>query len=357
MHHATGTPLQTDRRGPLRGVGRQAALAACLLCAWQVSAEPLNVRTIALGEVLEVPTYSAPATVVARNEPQLAAEIDARVVALPRAVGERVVAGDLLAQLDCRRYEATLAGAGAELSRAEAQRDFAEQQLSRARNLQRNQSISEELLDQRRTDLALAEAGVLAGREARRRATIDVEACELRAPFDAVVTARPASVGSFVSRGNPVVALLEVAGQEVSAALRHDQVAGVETADALLFESNGSGYPVQLRALLPLADGVARTREVRLAFTGVAAIAGAAGRLSWRGPRALLPADYLVRRDGGLGVFLAEGDRARFVAVAGAEDGRPALVGLAADSRLITDGRQRLSDGDEVLVMPEAGLR
>jgi len=338
-----------------KSVGRRATLLACLLCIGQVAAEPTNVRTVRLDEVLETPTYSAPASVVARNQPQLAAEVDARVVELPRNVGDHAATGDLLARLDCRRYQSVLVAARAEQARAETQQRFAAEQLTRARNLQRNKSISEELLDQRRTDLAVAEADALARQEGLNQAAIDVEACELRAPFDAVVTERIASVGSFVNRGNPVIALLETAGQEVSVALRHDQVAGVESADALLFESNGRTYPLHLRALLPLADSIARTREARLAFVDDSAIAGSAGRLIWQGPRALLPSDYLVRREGVLGVFVAEGSVARFLPVPDAQDGRPALVTLPGDADLITDGRQRLNDGDEVMPMPEAG--
>ncbi|MCG6966659.1 MAG: efflux RND transporter periplasmic adaptor subunit [Chromatiaceae bacterium] len=345
------------RQPSARNAKRGAALLAGLACLTNVAAAPISVRTVTLGDVVEVPVYSAPADVVARNQPKLAAEIDARVVALPRAVGERVVAGDLLARLDCRRHESSLATARAEFARSRAQQRYATEQLARARNLQRNKSISEELLDQRTTDLAAAEAEARVREEAQRRAAIDVENCELRSPFDAVVTARHASVGSFVTRGSAVIELLETSGQEVSVALRHDQVAGAEAAAGLQFESNGTAYPVRLRALLPIADSIARTREARLEFLDQSAIAGSAGRLVWRGEGALLPADYLVRRNGVLGVFMADGGTARFTPVPAAEDGRPALVTLPPDTHLISDGRQRLNDGDEIVLVPAAEPR
>jgi RND family efflux transporter MFP subunit len=352
------SPLtMASRRAPAsRSV--HALVLVCLL-AWlaPATAEPVSVRTVRLGEVLEVPVYSAPATVVSRNAPQLAAEIDARVIALPRAVGDDVAAGDLLAQLDCRRHESARATANAQLARSKALRRFADEQLQRARNLQRNQSISEELLDQRRTDLAAAEAETVIQEEALRRATLDVENCELRAPFDAVVTARTASVGSYLTRGSPVIALIETAGQEVSVALRQDQVAGVEATPALAFESNGASHPVRLRAVLPLVDSMARTREARLVFTDERAIAGSAGRLVWQGERTLLPAEYLVRREGIPGIFVAEGERARFVPLPGAEDGRPNPVDLPPDTLLVSDGRQRLNDGDAIRFVPLEGRR
>ena len=84
--------------------------------------------------------------------------------------------------------------------------------------------------------------------------------------------------------------------------------------------------------------------------TSRAAISGTAGRVLWPGTGSLLPPDYLVRRDGELGIFIVEDDRARFIALPEAEDGRPVAVELPAQTQLIAAGRQRLTDGDEVLI-------
>ncbi|HPQ24108.1 MAG TPA: efflux RND transporter periplasmic adaptor subunit [Gammaproteobacteria bacterium] len=311
-------------------------------------AEPVPVRTTRLADLLQVPTYSAPATVMPHNTPRLAAEIDARILEVKVEVGDRVVSGQVLVRLDCRHSESVLAAARAALDRAKAQQQFAAEQLTRARNLGRNKSISEELVDQRRTDLAVTEADRQAAEEVVRQAAIDAGHCEIKAPFDAVVTERLASTGGFANRGTVIVGLLEATGQEVSAALRHEQIAGLQEAESIFFDANGDRYPVTVRTLLPLADTTARTLEARLAFTADSAIAGTAGRILWTGRRELLPADYLVRRNGSVGLFLLEADRARFVALPDAEDGRPARVTLDPESLLITDGRQRLSDGDEV---------
>lgn len=342
--HPSGPPPKTSPRA--------ICLAAALLfnTAWlcPAAAEPVPVRTIELASVLQEAVASAPGTVVAHNQPQLAAEIDARVVELPREVGEAVGAGDLVARLDCRRHQSALSAAQGELARARVQQGFSREQLVRARNLKKNNSISDELLDQRRTELAVSEAETLVREQALQRARIDVDACELRAPFDAVVTARPVSVGSFVNRGNAVVSLLETSGQEISVALRHEQVSGLQDAATPVFESDGKRYPVRLRTLLPLADSVARTREARLSFVGESAIAGTAGRVVWQGATRLLPPDYLVRRDGQLGVFVLDHGRAHFIAIQDAQEGRPSPLALPPDTRLITDGRQRLNDGDEV---------
>ena len=347
------------RTGPANPVTRclqslrypAAALLMASLAPW-CHAEAISVRTVRLGDVLAIPEFSAPATVVARNAPSLAAEIAARVEDISVKVGDGVTADDLLVRLDCRRYESLLTARQAAVDRARAEQSFAEQQLQRARNLQRKKSISEELLDQRRTDLATAEADLLASEQELRLAEIDVGHCDVRAPVDAVVTERTTSVGSYANVGTVLLKLLEVEGQEVSVDLRHDQADGLQSAHSVVFANDGTDHPVTLRTLLPRVDPVARTREARLVFKGEAAVTGTPGRIVWYGARSMLPSDYLVRRDGRLGVFVLDADRARFIEIPDAQDGRPAALQLAPETLLISEGRQRLVDND--LVNPTA---
>ena len=327
-------------------------LLGLALCVSTALASPAGVRVVALGELLEEPLYSAPATVVARNQPQVAAEIDARVTALPVQVGDAVSANQLLARLDCRRHESQLAAARAELKATLAQLGHATEQLTRARNLKKNKNISEELLDQRRTDLETRQAEAEGGREAVNQAAIDVGHCEIQAPFDAVVMDRLVSVGTYVSRGKAVIGLLETGGQEVSAKLRESEIARLQEADQLVFEASAGRFPLKQRTLLPAMNTITRTREARLAFDGEPAIPGTAGRLVWRGRRLLLPADYLERRQDVLGIFVLRGDRAHFIGMPQAQEGQPCPVDLPLDTQLITEGRRRLVDGQEVELAP-----
>lgn len=335
----------------VRPVYRQGArLCLAIVLIWSaVAPAAVPVRTVALGSVLETPVHSAPASVVARNSPQVAAEISARVMEIPVRVGDRVRPGDLLARLDCRRYESLLAAARAAQSRAETRYRLAQRQLNRARDLKKNNSISEELLDQRRTELGTSEADVRSAAEQAEQAALDVEHCSVRSPLAAVVSERLVSVGSHVTPGVSLLGLIETDRPEVSVELRQDQLTGFETTTARRFEFDGRSLPLEVRAILPAADTVTRTREARLDFTAESALPGTAGRVVWPGVAARIPADYLVRREGQLGIFVLDGELARFVTIPGAEEGRSAPApALAPDTRLITEGRQRLSDGAAV---------
>jgi RND family efflux transporter MFP subunit len=348
----------TGRRtaGTPRAAGLTVPLAAIALAlAGAAAAEPVRVAVVPLGEVLFTREHSAPATVVARNAPQLAAEVDARVVRSPVQVGDRVSADQLLAALDCRSLEARLASAQASLTSAEARQRFAGQQLKRARDLREKRSISEELLDQRQNEVAVAQAERAAAAQAVALARIDVDNCEVRAPFDAIVTERMVGVGDYVTRGKPLFALVEAEGQEVTAEIRHDQVDSLLAADRVRFDTNGRRFPLRLRSLVAVADALARTREARLAFSGPSAIVGSAGRLTWPGEERLLPAEFLVRRDERTGVFVLQDGAARFVPLPDAQHGRPAAVTLPRDSLLITEGRQALVEGTAVVVRETTG--
>ncbi len=314
-------------------------------------AETPRVTVVPLEDVLQTPMYSAPASVVARNTPRITAEIAAAVTEIPVLVGDLVEQGTLLARLDCRRYEAQRDSAESALAQTKANRQFSARQLRRSEDLRRNKSISEELLDQRQTELAANETGEQSAAAALALADIDVDACELRAPLDAVVTATHASVGDYVTSGTPVLALSATSDQEVSVSLRADQITPFRNAPLRLFEHDGQVHELELRTIVPIFDSVSRTREARLTFRDAPAIPGTPGRVTWQGERMQIPAEFLLRRDRQIGVFILAQDKAEFVALPDAEEGRPAELAMPSHTLLIDEGRQRLDDGDAVAVV------
>jgi RND family efflux transporter MFP subunit len=307
---------------------------------------PVTVRP--LGGLLQVDERNVPAAVLAQNAPELAAELTARVLALPARVGDRVAAGDLLVRLDCRLFESQLAAARAGLVELEARRRFAADQLARARDLKQKRSISDEIVEQRQSELASLAAQVAVQQQAIVQDELQVEHCEVRAPFAAVVTARLANVGGLASPGTPLVRLVQLDALEVSAELREAEADELARLSAAWFEYLGARYAVTLRRLLPVVDTRTRTREARLEFSAESAPPGAAGRLVWQAARRLVPAALLVRRGDRLGVFSVNAGRAHFHPVPGAVEGQPAAVDLPPDTAIVIDGRQGLSDGAAV---------
>jgi RND family efflux transporter MFP subunit len=258
-------------------------------------------------------------------------------------------------RLDCRLLEAALAADQAQLRQLESQRRFAASQLARANNLQRRNSISEEDLERRQTELETLQ-GQLSAQQARAaQSRIKTEHCEIRAPFRAVVTARLASEGDLASPGTPLLQLVQLDDLELTAQLRDEEAAALLPDARYWFEYQGQRVPVRLRRVLPLVDATTRSREARFILDTVGDLpAGAAGRLVWQAPSPAVPASLLVRRGDQLGLFLHADGKARFHALPNALEGQPASVSLPPRSQVIVQGRQGLADGDVVSLARQA---
>jgi RND family efflux transporter MFP subunit len=323
----------------------------CLLPALAFAAAT-PVRWQPLAELLQAQTVSVPASVVASQQAQISAQISARVLQLDGQPGDRVAAGDLLVQLDCRDAEHNLTAARASRAALLARRELAEQQLARAKRLRAVKSGTEELVDQRSAELRAARADIEAQQAGIALAELVVSRCQIRAPFAAAITARHAGVGSIAVPGQPLLSLTSLEQSEVSAQIPVDFAAEFRALDPidaeLRFEFSGGSTPLRLRQLSPLADSATRSRSARLLARDVALPGpGHGGRLRWRGAPQL-PASLISRRDGQLGVLIADGEQARFHLLPQALEGQPARVDLPGDTLIVTDGRLGLSDGDAI---------
>jgi RND family efflux transporter MFP subunit len=131
----------------------------------------------------------------ARIEPLARVEIRPRVSGQVTEVhfrdGAPVRAGDLLFTLDRRPFQIAVATARAEVARNEARVNVAEQQVNRYAPLVAQRFSSEADMDNRRSTLREAQAGLAAVRAALRQAELDLEFSEIRAP----VPAASATVG------------------------------------------------------------------------------------------------------------------------------------------------------------------
>jgi len=331
------------------------ATLVALLVGAAAAAEPVPVTIRPVAELLFHPEHSAPAEVVPLNDAHLSAEISAQVLEIPVRVGDRVTSGALLVRLDCRDDRSRLEAAQATARAQEMRLRLARAQLQRARELKRARNISDEEVDRRQTELLALEAERAAQGEAEAQARLKVARCDIRAPFQAVVSERLASVGALAIPGTPLLHLVQINGAEVSARLRPAEAEdGAQAADRV-FSWQGRRYPLRLLRILPLVDPRTRTLELRLGFTGPPAPPGASGRLLWRSVAAYLPADLPVRRDGGLGIFLYQEGRARFHPLPEALEGQPARVDLDPQASLILDGRAALSPDTPVVVPPAPG--
>ncbi|MDH5535550.1 MAG: efflux RND transporter periplasmic adaptor subunit [Betaproteobacteria bacterium] len=318
----------------------------------QAPAKPAaNAPSAAIGarplrELAIYPERSAPAQSLPANESKLSAEISARILALPYDVGQIVRKGAIVARLDARDFELAVAKVKASMDAVEARIALAQSQLKRAKALERQNFITDEAVIQRETELAVQRAELAVQQASLATAMREIEKTTVRAPFDAIVKQRHAGVGELASPGAALVTLIDRSQPEVSAQVQLKDSQSLKDANGAVFSADAP-YPVKLTRVSPAVDRESRTVEARLAFQDRAAPPGTSGKLVWRETRPHLPPEYVVRRNGVLGMFVMSGGAPEFVVLPGAQEGRPVALAQPADTLIVTEGRNRLGASPE----------
>lgn len=145
----------------------------------------------------------------AHDEATMAAQVAGQIEKSYVDVGDRVAAGQELALIDTTSYEAYARQSAANLAKAKASAANAVQNLKRVQELQKEKIASTSDLDQAVAEAGKTDADVTAAEATDAIARLNLERSRVRAPFDAAVAARIASVGNYVAVGTPIVRLVQ----------------------------------------------------------------------------------------------------------------------------------------------------
>src|SRR5215510_8040458 len=245
--------------------------------------------------------------VVRATEIRVAPEVGGQLAAIKVQKGDLVRAGDVVAELSALELSASVEQAHAALAAAAADRDhiyagpraeevaslaaaiakaksrleYAQQQLTRASQLARNDVTSQQSLDQAQNDAASALADVaeavanhaaaVAGPTQEQRAIADaqvkaaasalavlerrLEKTVLQAPADGVVSVIVAEVGENIRAGQPVLAIAEIGKQWLSFNAREDMLHGLTVgAKVDVAWADAHSLPAIVTELVPLGS-------------------------------------------------------------------------------------------------------
>ena len=132
-------------------------------------------------------------------------EVRARVSGYLESVhfkdGQVVKQGDLLFTIDKRPFQNALDQAQANLVQSKSNFSFAEADFSRAQQLVRDKTITEQAFDQRAQTFRNARASVASSEAAVRQAGLDIEFTDLKAPVAGRIGDRRVSPGNLVTGG------------------------------------------------------------------------------------------------------------------------------------------------------------
>lgn len=122
--------------------------------------------------------------------------------------GSDVKLGDLLFTLDKRPFQIAVDAAKAEVARAHAQVEFAKADLLRAAPLVESKALSEQVYEQRKSTLGVAEAQVMAAAAQLKSAELNLEWAEVRAPIAGRISDKKIDVGNLVIGGQANATLM-----------------------------------------------------------------------------------------------------------------------------------------------------
>ena len=389
---APGDAPAGDGNGAAARPGRGALLVAALVSlallaagggAWWLlarpgqqadeSAEPPRPPLIRTTEVEAAGEVAITQTAFVRPvfEVDVTPEVSERIAELGEdfRVGGRVARGDVLVRLERDRLEAALVEAEARVEQARAAVSEARVTRRRQEELEDEDIASEARLQEALVGVSGAEAELATARAAETTARRQLDDAAIRAPFDALVTARSAAPGQAVSPGAVLGSLVATGAAEMRMGLTERDVAVLGGAEAALGTAV-TVLPAGSAEGAPLAEGVVTDTDPQVVedsrTTGL--IVRVEDAFAMRDPRPLRVGELVelrltatLDRSGALTVpdEALKAD-ATLWRVAPADDGEATLARTRAtvifrDADAAVVAAEGLSPGDRVMLSDRAG--
>jgi membrane fusion protein, multidrug efflux system len=353
-----------------------ALLAACSKPA--PAPEPIRaVKVMTVGESGLQAGYEYAGEVRAKIESRLGFRVGGKIVKRQAEVGQRVKAGQILAQLDPQDFQLATDASRAGLAAATTNRDLAAADFKRFQSLKEQNFISGAELERRESVLKAAQAQLDQAKAQLANTGNQVGYANLVATVAGIVTAVDAEVGQVVSAGSPVVRIAQDGPRDVVFSVPEDRLALVAvgaaakvkrwSADGVKAGAAGDELNGKIRELAASADPLTRTYQAKLSLdAGVNLPLGStvyvfpANQLA--GVQAIkLPTSSLMQSaQGASQVWLLDKAtmtvKATNVQVATA-DGNEAVIasGLKAGDVVVSAGVHVLSPGLKVSIFQEKG--
>jgi multidrug efflux system membrane fusion protein len=151
----------------------------------------------------DVPIYlTGVGTVIAYNTDIVRAQIQGQVISINFTEGQHVHAGDLLAQIDPRPYQAQIEQLTANRDRDKAQLANALANLNRYTPLEQKGFATTQLLDTQKAQVAQLQSAVKADQALIDAANVQLSYTRLTSPIDGVTGIRQIDVGNIISPAN-----------------------------------------------------------------------------------------------------------------------------------------------------------
>jgi membrane fusion protein, multidrug efflux system len=333
-------------------------------------AEPVRaVRVVVVGNDSAGGSHEYAAEVKARVESRLGFRVAGKLLRRQAELGQRVKAGDTLAQLDPQDLQLGQDAARAAVKAARVNLELTTAEFKRYKELRDQGFISGLELERRESALRSAQAQF---DQAQAQASVQGNQAgysTLTATAAGVITAIEAEVGTVLAAGAPVLRLAHDGPRDVMFSVPEDVVAAVRpllgrpgALRVRLWGAPGE-LPATLRELAAAADPTTRTFQAKADLGDAQVQLGQTASVLIEQPRrtgiARLPLSALLQQQGKTAVWLL--DKASMtvklqpVTVGGA-DGNTVIIagGLSPGQQVVTAGVHVLTPGQKVQIYQPA---
>ncbi|ENG4185494.1 MdtA/MuxA family multidrug efflux RND transporter periplasmic adaptor subunit [Providencia rettgeri] len=331
----------------------------------------------ALAEQKEVPRFlSGLGTVQAANVVTVTSRVEGQLMQLYFTEGQHVNAGDLLAQIDPRPFEVQLSQAQGQLAKDKATLANAQLDLTRYQKLAGSNVISQQELDNQKAAVLQAQGSIKVDQAAVDNAKLQLAYSKITAPISGRVGLKLVDVGNFIPSGTstPIVVITQTQPADVLFALPEGDIPAIQQAQS-------SGQKVLIEAwdrnnIALIASGELLSTDNQIdAATGTLKIkarftnedetlfpnqfVNIKMQVETLQDAVVIPTAALQMGNDGHYVWVLSDDNkvSKHAVTVGMQDSQQVVIesGLAANTKVITDGVDKLTDGTTVeVVNPES---
>jgi RND family efflux transporter MFP subunit len=334
----------------------------------QAPQEPIRaVKVLTVGASSATTDLEFSGEVRARIESNLGFRVAGKVLSRPAEIGQRVKAGQLLAQIDPQDYRATADAAEAQLVAAQTNRDVAGADFKRYQDLHAQGFISMAELQRREAAYISAQAQ---WKQAQAQSSVQGNQSgytRLLADGAGIVTSVDASAGQVVAAGQPVVRLALDGPRDVVFSVPEDKLGLLKTGDKVKVRQwvDGKVLDAVVRDVSASADSVTRTFLAKAALPKDAApVLGSTVTVNLSSGKDMvktikLPTSALRLEGGSTSVWVVDPNTMTVKAQAievNTADGNDAMVtsGLQNGDQVVLSGVHVLTAGQKVSVFGAA---
>lgn len=307
-------------------------------------------------------------SLTAERSATMRAEIAGAIVALNVETGQQVAQGAVLARIDDSGVRDAFESARIGVTTADVNYQLAKRNTDRAEALAKAGAIAERDLETAQWTATNAESQLADAKARLASAQKQLERTIVRAPFNGVVSERPANVGDVLQTGNPIVTVIDPASLKFEGTVPAEDRLSLKVGTPVSFTVSGGKEPIQgkVSRVNPALDPA--TRQVRVTVTvpnqGGRLLAGlfAEGRVASSVRNSVVVPGEAVDRKG-LRPFvvrvksgLVERVEVELGLIDDATEQAEVLNGLAAGDTLLMGGARGLPPGTQVRVGSPAEL-